>query len=154
MSGLVRKNDLFSKAFIFPPCFRAPWNCRSIETQACNSCLAAWIPRMRSWPQRRGAGCQEKALLYIYIYIYRERERENYFSLSLSLYIYRERERDIPGLAALPQAITGNDITMQSLSIRCRDVITIRRHSLLYNVYIYIYIYTHTYVIIYIYIYI
>ena len=34
MSGLVRKNDLFSKAFIFPPCFRAPWNCRSIETQA------------------------------------------------------------------------------------------------------------------------
>ena len=34
MSGLVRNNDLFSKAFIFPPCFRAPWNCRSIETQA------------------------------------------------------------------------------------------------------------------------
>ena len=24
MSGIVRKHDLFSKAFIFPPCFRAP----------------------------------------------------------------------------------------------------------------------------------
>ena len=31
MSGLVRKHDLFSKSFICPPCFRAPWNCRSIE---------------------------------------------------------------------------------------------------------------------------
>ena len=29
MSGFVRKNGLFSKAFILPPCFRAPWNCRS-----------------------------------------------------------------------------------------------------------------------------
>ena len=33
-SGLVRNKRLFSKASICPPSFRAPWNCRSIETQA------------------------------------------------------------------------------------------------------------------------
>ena len=33
MSGLVRTHGLISKAIIFPPGFRAPWNCRSIETQ-------------------------------------------------------------------------------------------------------------------------
>ena len=51
MSGFVRKSDLFSKAFISPPCFRAPWNCRSIETPA----------RGTHTPTSNAGACQSRA---------------------------------------------------------------------------------------------
>ena len=89
MSGLVRKNDLFSKAFIFPPCFRAPWNCRSIEEGLDG--LAAGVVELTGLADGEAAGAQHQDLdihTYIHIYIYIYRERERFRSIYIYIYIY------------------------------------------------------------------
>ena len=48
MSGLVRNNDLFSKALLFPPCFRAPWKFpRRPAAAAAAAAAAAFTPNIR-----------------------------------------------------------------------------------------------------------
>ena len=66
MSGLVGKNDLLSKAFIFPTCFRALWNCRSIETSTGARRRARYTKRVR----KRDTSIVMCVYVYIYIYVY------------------------------------------------------------------------------------